>query len=81
MFSLTDHDSIEGVKEAVQQLNIKSYGLLKASESFHQAYNPSIDRNSVEKLNKELVFNNKFLELDGRDNHLEVWLSKFPMSS
>ncbi len=69
------------VSEAVRELNTKSYGLLKASESFHQAYNSSLDRNAVEKLNKELVSDNEFLELGGCDNHLKDWLSEFPVKS
>lgn len=58
----------------INELIQKSKGYLKATESFHQAYNNKLNMTDVEDFNKKIVRNNKFSELGGRDNHEVNWL-------
>lgn len=61
-------------KSLVSDLVTRSNGLIKATESYHQAYQPSIDLADVEKFNKEITSANNIAELGGRDNHNSIWL-------
>lgn len=57
----------------IQDLISRSKGLLKATESHHQAYSSQIPINDIEQLNANIVKNN-LLELGGRDKHSAIWL-------
>lgn len=57
------------VEPFIEDIVKRSNGFIKATESYHQAYNSNVDMNKVENLNKALVARNKLLELGGRDNH------------
>lgn len=56
-----------------------SNGFIKATESYHQAYKPSVRLEEVEKFNNFIVSRNKLLELGGRDNHNSLWLDFITM--
>ena len=58
----------------INNLVKSSKGLLKGTESYHQAYNPSVNLNNVEVLNNHIVRTHGLVELGGRDNHLKDFL-------
>lgn len=62
-------------KKFINELIKKGNGFIKATESYHQAYNKNVDINKVEELNRFIVRENKILELGGRDNHEMNWLN------
>ena len=53
-----------------------SNGFIKAAESHHQAYKSSINPNDINQFNEKIIYQNKLLELGGRDNHDVEWLKK-----
>lgn len=62
------------VKTFAGELVKKSNGLIKLTESWHQAYRPKIPQHKIEEINKILEEFN-LLPLGGRDNHNCNWLA------
>ncbi len=53
------------IQEAVK----KSNGLIKATESYHQAYSPNMNKTDISRLNT-ICENENLIPIGGRDNHL-----------
>ncbi len=73
-YYITERNS--DAEAVIKDLYKRSKGYLKASESYHQAYQPSIERNYIENFNKAIVSKNNFIELGGSDNHNKDWVVK-----
>lgn len=61
----------EGTKKFLSELNENSKGLVKISETYHQAYRPG--QKGVDEINRFMASKN-LLNIGGRDNHLKDWL-------
>ena len=59
---------VENAGESLKYFTENSKGLIKASESYHQAYKENVDKNFIESL-REKTESLNLLNLGGRDNH------------
>lgn len=59
---------VENAGESLKYFTENSKGLIKASESYHQAYKENVDKNFIERL-REKTESLNLLNLGGRDNH------------
>lgn len=61
------------VKAFAEELIKKSNGLIKLTESYHQAYNDNITKYKIHEIN-QIMENFGLINIGGRDNHQSKWL-------